>query len=70
MRRHILSRADVAAPSQSSATVSSCPSRYASIRTFGEPALSVTRCIMGSVFSDYREGAAIFGSVSAPEDGG
>jgi hypothetical protein len=31
-----------------------CPSRYASIRTFGELMLSlVARCIMGSVFSGY-----------------
>jgi hypothetical protein len=29
----------------------------------------VTRCIMGSVFSDYQEGAAIFGAVS-PACGG
>ncbi len=34
------------------------------------PLSLVTRCIMGSVFSDYREGAAIFRAVSAPEDGG
>ncbi len=32
--------------------------------------LSVTRCIMGSVFSDYQEGAAIFAAVSPTRRGG
>src|SRR5215218_402883 len=40
----------------------------------GSPAINevvlVTRCIMGSVFSDYQEGAAIFGTVSPTRRGG
>ena len=39
-------KADVAAALWLNATAL-CPSRYASIRTLGEPTLSVTRCIDG-----------------------
>jgi hypothetical protein len=46
-----------------------CPSRYASIRTFRELTFSlVARCIMGSVFSGYQGGAAIF-RAAFPEGG-
>ena len=34
------------------------------------PRSSVTRCIVRSIFSDYQEGAAIFGSVSPAPRGG
>src|SRR5215204_5179559 len=34
------------------------------------PRSSVTRCIVRSIFSDYEEGAAIFGSVSPAPCGG
>jgi hypothetical protein len=57
MRRHFYEKAlfvkgDVAAAP--GLTQLLCPSRYASIRTFGELTLSlVALCIMGSVFSGY-----------------
>ena len=60
-------KADVAVLSWRPSATAFCPSRYASIRTFGEPPSSMALCTMRSVFSELHRGAAIFRSVSPLE---
>ena len=61
-------KADVAAPSRSSATTP-CPSRYASIRTLSEPTLFGDSVHYEILLFGLIEDAAIFGAVSPPRGG-